>query len=275
MSPDPISAAIEAERESSTWAPIVVAPKAAPRIYLGSAYGRYLEPDHIQSLMRMLRHPVMFAPAWNDADLPRARSKTATHFLLETKYDVHVSIDSDIVFDPESVLQISQQAHDLGGIVAGLYVTRASGKLCRPTSIFETDQPIEFGTDPTPVPIRWAATGFMATPRRVFERLAEDLPLCHRSETWKFFPFYQEYPVPSGRDPGDWIWLSEDYALCERARKAGFGVYLNPAVRLLHLGQHPFRLEDLGQPERPPALVRMTYLADGRYMYERVDTPAG
>lgn len=270
MPSDAIGAAIEAER-AVTRQPAFSLPTKPVSVYLGSAYGRYLEPDHIQSLLRMLRHPVTFAPTWNDADLPRARSKTATHFLLESDADVHVSIDSDIVFDPASVLQIAEQAHRLGGIVAGLYVTRAGGKQCRPTSIFEADVPIEFGTDPTPVPIKWAATGFLATPRRVFERLAQDLPLCHRSEAWKFYPFYQEFPIRSERDPEDWLWMSEDYALCERARQAGFQVYLNPAVRLLHLGQHPFRLEDLGQEEQPIALVRMTYQADGRYRYETAD----
>ena len=278
MALDQISAAIEAERTSSKGSAFLSPrPKpVAPKVYLGSAYGRYVEPDHLKSLLRMLTIPgVMFAPTWNDAAISRARSKTATHFLLETDYDVHVSIDSDIVFDPQSVLQIAQQAHDLGGIVAGLYVTRASGKQCRPTSIFEPDVPIEFGTDPTPVPVKWAATGFMATPRVVFERLAQDLPLCHKDEPWRFYPFYQEYPVQSERDPDDYIWLSEDYALCDRARKAGFQVYLNPAVRLLHLGQHPFRIEDLGQQEKPAAPVRMTYLADGRYRYETADTPGG
>ncbi len=219
---------------------------------------------------RMLRYPVMFAPTWNDALLCRARSKTATHFLLETDYDVHVSIDSDIVFDPQSVLQIAEQAQEYG-IVAGLYVTRHQGALCRPTSLFEYDLPIEFGTDPTPVPIKWAATGFLATARRVFERLAEDLPLCHKSESWKMFPFYQPFWVKSERDEEDWIYLSEDYAFCERARRAGFQTYLNPAVRLLHLGQHPFRLEDLGQPDRLPQPVRMTYQRDGRYRYEVAD----
>ena len=266
---DVLTAAIDAERASQR-RPVFVAPKAAPTIYLGSAYGRYLEPDHLQSLMRMLRHPVTFAPTWNDALLCRARSKAATHFLMETGADVHVSIDSDIVFDPASVLQIATQAHEYG-IVAGLYVTRAGGKLCRPTSIFETDVPIEFGTDPTPVPIKWAATGFIATARRVFERLAQDLPLCHRAEAWKFYPFYQPFWIESDRDPEDTLYLSEDYAFCERARRAGFQTYLNPAVRLLHLGQYPFRLEDLGQPERPPAPVLMTYQADGRYRYEVAD----
>lgn len=222
----------------------------------------------------MLKSPVTYAPAWNDALLCRARSKTATHFLLETGCDVHVSIDSDIVFDPESVMQIARQAHELGGPVAGLYVTRASGSLCRPTSIFEPDVPVELGTDPTPVPIKWAATGFLATPRRVFEALAKDLPLCHRNEWWRFYPFYQPFWIESERDPGDMLYLSEDFAFCERARQAGFTVYLNPAVRLLHLGQHPFRIEDLGKEIEPAMPVRMTYQQDGRYRYERADPAA-
>lgn len=265
MTVSPLDAVIDSMRAER---PVFAAPTRQPTIYLGSAYGRNVEPDHLQSLIRMLRHPVTFAPTWNDALLCRARSKTATHFLLETGADVHVSIDSDIVFDPQSVLQIARQAHETGGIVAGLYVTRATGKLCRPTSIFEADVPIEFGTDPTPVPIKWAATGFLATPRRVFERLAEDLPLCHPTESWKFHPFYMPMIVDGPNGP---IYLSEDFAFCERARQAGFRVYLNPAVRLLHVGHHAFRMEDLGQPEIAPAPVRMTYQADGRYRYERAD----
>lgn len=272
MLPDALTAAIDAERASSIRKPVFVAQKKPVSVYLGSAYGRYLEPDHIQSVIRMLRYPVTFAPTWNDAAISRARSKTATHFLMETGADVHVSIDSDIVFDPASVMQIAEQAQEYG-IVGGLYVTRAGGKQCRPTSIFEADVPIEFGTDPTPVPVKWLATGFIATARRVFERLAKDLPLCHRSESWKFYPFYQEYPVPSDRDPEDWVWLSEDYAFCDRAKLAGFQSYLNPAVRLLHLGQYPFSLNDLGKPEQVAQPIRMTYLADGRYRYEVADTP--
>lgn len=217
----------------------------------------------------MLRYPVTFAPTWNDALLCRARSKTATHFLLESKADVHVSIDSDIVFDPQSVLQIAQQAHDLGGIVAGLYVTRAKGGLCRPTSIFEADVPIEFGTDPTPVEVKYAATGFMATPRKVFEKLAEDMPLCHPSEWWRFYPVYMPMIVDGDNGPE---YLSEDFAVCERARRAGFKIYINPAVRLLHVGHYPFSLNDLGQPEPTAAPMRLTYQADHRYKIERADS---
>lgn len=284
MSPNALDEAIDAVRDDAILKDLgmskprrlsAVPKKAAPSIYLGPAYGRYIEPDHIQSMQRLLlnaKQPVMYAPAWNDALLCRARSKTATHFLTETECDVHVSIDSDIVFAPESVAMIAQQAHELQAPVAALYVTRAAGALCKPTSVFETDVPIEFGTDPTPVPIKWAATGFLATPRVVFETLARDLPLCHPSEWWKFYPFYQPFVVDGIDGPN---YLSEDYAFCERARRAGFAIYLNPAIRLLHLGQHPFRLEDLGQPEPPAVPVRTTYLADGRYRHERAIHPGG
>lgn len=270
MPPDPLTAAIDAERASrkreAFSLPSAAPVKTAPKVYLGPAYGRYLEPDHIQSMNRMLRQPVMYAPTWNDALLCRARSKTATHFLLETDYDVHVSIDSDIVFDPASVFQIARQAHDLGGIVAGLYVTRAKGGLCKPTSVFLEDVPIEFGTDPTPVEIKYAATGFLATPRVVFETLAKDLPLCHPQEWWRFYPFYMPMIVDGSNGPE---YLSEDFSFTERARRAGFKVYVNPAVRLLHLGQHAFRLEDLGEAEPSASAVRLTYQPDHRYKIER------
>ena len=272
MPPSPIDVAIEAERDARKRHPVFSIPtdpqKRQPTIYLGSAYGRGVEPDHFQSMIRMLRHPVIFAPTWNDALLCRARSKTATHFLLETDYDVWVSIDSDIVFDPASVIQIAQQAHDLGGIVVGLYVTRAAGSLCRPTSIFWEDQPIEFGTDPTPVEIKYAATGFMAVSRVVFEALAKDMPLCHPKEHWKFFPLFMPMIVDGENGPE---YLSEDYSLCERARRAGFKIYLNPAVRLLHLGQYPFGMHDLGKPEPQAVPMRLTYGSDHRYKIETAD----
>src|SRR4051812_31069260 len=102
MPPSPIDVAIEdleavGAARASMGARTKRSPqKAAPSIYLGPAYGRYIEPDHIQSMHRMLRYPVTYAPAWNDALLCRARSKTATAFLLDSTCDVHVSIDSDI-----------------------------------------------------------------------------------------------------------------------------------------------------------------------------------
>ena len=106
----------------------------------------------------------------------------------------------------------------------------------------------------------------MAMEGRVFEKLSKDLPLCHkdwtdRGQDTSFWPFYMPRVIEWG---GEIIYGSEDWALCHRAREAGFGIWLDPSIRLGHMGQVMFTLEDIIRPPRPdaqPLILRR--LADG------------
>ncbi len=248
--------------------------KPAPplKVFVGNIYGRNVEPQHWQCvdalrsarMQQMLDIRVRFQPHWNDALICRARSTTATSFLLDTDFDVHVLIGGDIVFEPWQVAQIARQAVDYD-IVTGLYMTR-SREDSRPTSIFEPGTTITFADDPTPVPIKWAASGFTATHRRVFERLALDLPLCHDDKPWRFFPFYQPM-ILDGLNGGK-IYASEDYAFSERARAVGFTSHVAPNIRIFHLGLHGHRLEDALQKPLSDREITITYQADGRFKFE-------
>ena len=156
---------------------------------------------------------------------------------------MHLSIDSDITdFDTDQALEMCEQTfeHD---IVGGIYVTRNTTRTF-PTSMFFPGTSVEMAVDPTPFPVKYVATGFMAVHRRVFEKLAEDMPLLHEKDGARaFYPFYIPYIVDD--DEGNPILLSEDWAFCDRARKAGFGLNINPAIRLGHVSQMVFRLEDM------------------------------
>lgn len=279
MPPNPIDAAIEGLRPSSNgtaslFVPNTIRPPAPPAaltVYVGNIYGRSVEPLHWMAVdaMRSAKSQrendirVMFRPTWNDALLCRARSKTATAFLLDSDADVHVSIDGDVIFEPWQVAQIARQAVEYG-MVGGLYITRSKTD-ARPTTIFEPGQSITFGTDPTPVPIRWLASGFVATHRRVMEAVAKDMPLCHPEREWRFYPMYQPYVVDGPRGP---IYLSEDFAFCQRAIDAGFVPHLAPNLRIYHLGDHPFRLEDCLQSPLDEREITVTYETDGRFKFE-------
>jgi hypothetical protein len=225
------------------------------KVYVGSAVWRTVEAFHLSSLMPLLREPnVEYCPILGDALIERSRCISATHFLNSSDADVHLSIDSDITgFTVEDTLRMCEQTmtHD---IVAGVYVTRNMDRTF-PTSFFEQDVEVEMAFDPTPVPARWVATGFMATHRRVFEKLAEDMPLLHAKDGARsFYPFYIPFIV--NNDEGDPILLSEDYAFCERASQAGFGININPAIRLGHVGQITFRVEDMFyKPIKPHPLT--------------------
>lgn len=210
---------------------------------------RFPQAEFVMSTIQLVDHckrvgqPLYYRAMRGDALIERTRARAATRFLQDTDYDVLLQVDDDIGFSPADAVEVAAQAveHD---IVCGVYLTRHKTAGV-PTSYLEPGQSVRFfGGDPTPVPIRWGGGGFMAVHRRVFERLAADLPLCHPGDDLEHYPFYQTMVVP---DPisGKPILLSEDWALCERARRAGFGVWANPNVRLTHFGSTAFVLEDL------------------------------
>ena len=237
------------------------------KVYCGPVYIRHVEGDHFRSMLRLLRYPnVVFTPEWNDALLERARAKALTHFLLDSDCEVYLSIDGDILYSADQALQICEQAmtHD---IVAGTYVTRSRDR-CFPTTLQEDNIPVRFAEDPTPVPVKWCATGFLAIHRRVVEKLIKraDVVLCHPTEDWRFYwPLFSPFVVKGPNGP---ILLSEDYALCERAREEGFQCYVNPSVRLGHIGQYAFALEDMLYPPPPQMVMTLTRQEAGNYKIE-------
>lgn len=227
------------------------------KTYIGSAIWRSVEPGHLKSLIALLRQPgYSYWPAVGDALIERARGISATHFLRQTDADVHLSIDSDIVgFTVEDTQKMCElaMAHD---IVGAAYVCRSASRTF-PASYYEDGVRVEHAFDHTPVPVRWAATGFLAVHRRVFERLAQDMRLLHEGDGERaFYPFY--LPMEYEMENGEAILLSEDYAFCERAKQAGFGCFIDPAVRIGHVGQYIYRLEDTAQPQVDPQPIALT-----------------
>lgn len=218
-------------------------------VYIGSSVWRGVEPHHVAALQMLLRDGYRYAylPQVGDAMMERSRGMSATLFVRKTKADVWLSIDSDVTgFTKEMTDLLVEQAvtHD---IVVGAYICKSRAD-SYPSSTWDDDTSIEFGEDATPQPIKWGATGFMAVHRRVFEALAEDMPLLHsKDEARCFYPFFQTmiYDHPEHGN----ILLSEDFAFCEKARRLGFTTYVNPAIRLGHIGPYVFRLEDMGKYE--------------------------
>ena len=108
-----------------------------------------------------------------------------------------------------------------------------------------------------------------------YERLASlpDMALCHvDSPTLRMRPFYMPFCYEFN---GERIYLSEDYAFCQRAIEAGFTIYANPAVRLGHLGQYVYRLENMLQPEPDEQWLRLTRNSSGvAYRVESLEAPA-
>lgn len=251
------------------------------KIFVGGAIGRYLEPDHHLSILSLLPtiyqrtgHAAIYKPSVNDAMLDRARGTCATRFLEKSDADVLLSLDSDVVFDADTAVRVCEQAME-HSIVGALYVTRGSGKHSYPTSLPLDDERMYFGNDTTPIEFRYVATGYVAVHRRVFEALAkrDDCPILHQSSSqYRFRPFY----TPFWKDflnIGELMYLSEDWAFCDRAAQEGFKSYIDPSVRIQHLGLYPFRLEDMLREDIETQPMWLTREASGLYLREAIQEP--
>lgn len=228
---------------------------------------RAREEANVLALFNLFTHPefTLSPPLFNDADIGRARSRGATYFLERTSADVALWVDSDIDFRDEDAVAICRQAMDeRTSIVAGIYPTR-SASAAIPASRLLRDYPYTFSDDPTPQPILWAAGGFVAVHRRVYERLAKEDPemrLLHEGdETLRMRPFY--LPMIGTNDDGTAMYLSEDWSLSERARRVGYPSYANLAVDLVHCGAYRYSLRNLFTQPQISRPIRFTRRSDG------------
>ncbi len=221
---------------------------------------------------RLISALIQYYRVTGDALVSRSRSIVASAF-LRSDADVLLTIDSDIWFRPQDAIKLCEEAmtHDL---IAALYMTRNIAT--QPAVMLPEDTDVVFAADSQPVEAPFVSTGFMAAHRRVFEKLSDTLPLCHRDWTDKgadtsFWPFYMPRVIEWG---GEVMYGSEDWSLCHQVREAGFDIWLDPSIRLGHMGQVMFTLEDIIRPPRPeaqPLILRRA--ADGSIQTSTIQEP--
>ena len=234
------------------------------RIFLGSVAWRNAEIQHMQSMLQLWNHlseqkiDFQDGTVVGDALISRSRSIVASAF-LRSNCDVLLTIDSDIWFRPQDAVKLAEEAFRYH-MIGSMYVTRSA---TRPQpAVLLPDEPVYFDDSAKPLTVRFISTGFMAVHRSVFERVSKTLPMCHKgwndqgSDT-SFWPFYMPFVLPDDHEEN--LYLSEDWAFCERARQAGYKIWLDPSIRLGHVGNYMFTNEDLAREARhDPAPMRLT-----------------
>lgn len=226
-------------------------------MFIGSIVGRTEEVGFSQS-MRLLwreldRRGIEFTDGTvvGDAAVDRARSIVGSSFLRSGE-DVMISIDSDIWFRAEDAIALAQKAEEYD-IIGALYMTR---NVNTQPAIMLPNGGTSFDPESQPVQTPFVSGGFTAVNRRVYERLSAELPLCHqgwsdRGADTSFWPFHMPMVIPSETEGN--IYLPDDWSFCERAKDAGFKVWLDPSIRLGHIGSYMYTLEDLIRQPKPQA----------------------
>jgi hypothetical protein len=203
---------------------------------------QYIEPQCERALRGLEALGYRVERSGGSAGIDRVRSELATRALAEGCDEI-MWIDADMGFEPEGVDRL--RAHGMP-LVGGLYSRRGPRGF---TCLFPSGTTsIAMGQAGGLVEVRYLATGFLLTHRRVFEDIARkfDLPVCNEALGAPSVPYF--LPIVQQDAEQGWRHLSEDWSFCERALGAGYKPMVDTSIRLWHIGSYGYGWEDVAAP---------------------------
>ncbi len=174
-------------------------------------------------------------------------------------------LDHDIMFHPNDVLRLCEQALEKNGVVAAPYCMRRSGKNI--IGSFDLPPgPVQFFEGGATHPAFYSGLGFAAVPKDVLEAI--ELPKLESRALSIAVGWGAKIRGWYGLDCSTGFYAGEDVSFCNRVhdlrikmmeRDAGFDaqwemthsgrparVFLDSRVRIFHRGQYDYGIEDAG-----------------------------
>jgi|TARA_B110000858_G_scaffold198242_1_gene263482 hypothetical protein len=208
--------------------------------------------------------PYTLTTSANESLISRARCHMVAYFMANPEATHMMFIDADINFDAIDILHMLQHDKD---IIIGAYpkkeldwasIKDASdkgldvGELkdCAANYAMNPDWDYNEETDTRKlhiedglVRLKDAATGFMLIKRSVIEKMVEAYPEMHFNNDLHFEEEFAKWTYlffDCMHEPTTKRYLSEDYAFCRRWQALGGEVWLDPLVKLDHVGHYTF-----------------------------------
>lgn len=178
----------------------------------------------------------------------RARNLLAKDFLESDCTDL-LFIDADINFHADDVFRLLAWTSDpKKGIVAGVPRTRKTNKVYIAT-LDQDDQGLTMNGMGLVRATR-VATAFMMVRRDVFEKLVANHPeWSYRDDNSgrDLHAIFDFKVTPEG-------YIGEDFLFCDRTRELGFEVWIDPTIKLGHMGVQEYE-GDFGKDCLYPMIV--------------------
>ncbi len=180
-----------------------------------------------------------------DAQTVEVVRATMVRDSLAAGFDELMWIDGDISFHPGDVEKLRRHGQP---VVCGIYPKVRSRELA--CAFLPGTEKIQFGEVGGLVEILYGPFGFMLTRREVFEEIRRQLslPECNQRFGSAVVPWFMPLLAEDG-SAGPW-YLTDDFALCERARRCQFKIMADSSIRLWRMGLYAFGWEDAGSDKQ-------------------------
>ena len=134
-------------------------------------------------------------------------------------YDKLMWIDSDIAWKSEDFIKLYESDKD---IISGAYLLASGEVVAYKEELGKPYNYEEVLKMDTPVQVSGAGFGFICIKQGVFEKLSR--------------PWFQSTPVTVKSEGEEFTFqmMGEDLSLCYRAKEAGFKIWFDPTVRVMH-----------------------------------------
>lgn len=159
--------------------------------------------------------------------ITKARNQLVKEFLQSPCTDL-LFLDADMTFKTADVLRLLALSADVD-VVAGAYTNR-NGEYKFYMDFDREDGRIQIN-DLGLVKVSRVGTGFMMIRRHVIETIISDMPeLKYHSKTdGDMYAVFDFERTPEG-------YFGEDFVFCDRVRKCGMSIWLDPETNLGHYG---------------------------------------
>lgn len=171
------------------------------------------------------------------SNLPRARNDLVASFMA-SGYDDLMFIDDDMGWEANDVLRLL--ASDKA-VIGGVGCKKSMRPDTDPDRWCFRALPVMVQDDMGAIEVECVGTGFLKISRGVFARLAAEHPDWKR-RGWRTMPedarahYYQFFRF----DPNDPDEYGEDFAFCKEWRRLGGSVWIDPTIRLKHVGEYEY-----------------------------------
>ncbi len=226
-------------------------------------FGGQVGQAYMQSVISLMQYTadqpmtMTLALLGNDALITRSRNTLVSTFLNDSTATHLLFVDADISFDPADIVRLLNADKD---VAAAMYPIKAldwhGAAAASPANRETTEESaLQYVGSPLPegkaewdgdfVTASYAGTGMILIKRRVFETMIDAYPhlqygAIHAYPRTQRTPGTQYALFECMIDPRTGLYLSEDYAFCQRWRDIGGQIWLDTAARLTHTGPYSF-----------------------------------